>query len=520
MPFPAFGHSSIDRNVKRIGPMTREEHEGHIMNGLTNELVSFDKIDSIFLKDDLVLREDEIGQLWLFKLIAVTYTSNWVRGDEYDKKANFETWCLNWDAVEGHLSKTYMTFTCTEFSGWRPIKSLPVYPIDRQGQIEGQDSEQYLAERGKKWWEFINIPPTCRQHSGLAFSKDRGNFNGEKVRMEGRVVIDNKSKASEGIGALLRSNNPNNAEPAVAYKRDGLHQFPELNDEELMLCPAVIGCYDLRNKNKYLVSVNNLQEVNWNKDVMNHLVMDKRKKNMLEGLVRHHSDRDLRHNTGDLIAGKGQGLVILLHGPPGVGKTLTAESIAEAVQKPLVAMSIGEMVWDETQLQERLKSEFQRAIDWNAVLLLDEADVVLEARSFEDVRRNGIVSIFLRELEYYQGILFLTTNRVSTMDTAFQSRIQIGISFSSMSSDTRAKVWTQLLTLNGRDKLIGLEGLKKVQDELSKYELNGRQIRNVLNEAVRAATEFQKLLEESKSMMKLEQTVWAPVTGGDDDSVF
>ncbi|EHK26665.1 uncharacterized protein TRIVIDRAFT_4009, partial [Trichoderma virens Gv29-8] len=287
----------------------------------------------------------------------------------------------------------------------------------------------------------------------------------------------------------------------------------ELNDEELMLCPAVIGCYDLRNKNKYLVSVNNLQEVNWNKDVMNHLVMDKRKKNMLEGLVRHHSDRDLRHNTGDLIAGKGQGLVILLHGPPGVGKTLTAESIAEAVQKPLVAMSIGEMVWDETQLQERLKSEFQRAIDWNAVLLLDEADVVLEARSFEDVRRNGIVSIFLRELEYYQGILFLTTNRVSTMDTAFQSRIQIGISFSSMSSDTRAKVWTQLLTLNGRDKLIGLEGLKKVQDELSKYELNGRQIRNVLNvaeglafqepgakkdkltyehieEAVRAATEF------------------------------
>lgn len=71
---------------------------------------------------------------------------------------------------------------------------------------------------------------------------------------------------------------------------------------------------------------------------------------------------------------------------------MTAESIAEAVRKPLVAMSIGEMVWDETQLQDRLQTEFQRAIDWDAVLLLDEADVVLEARSFEDVRRNGIVS--------------------------------------------------------------------------------------------------------------------------------
>lgn len=55
-------------------------------------------------------------------------------------------------------------------------------------------------------------------------------------------------------------------------------------------------------------------------------------------------------------------------------------------------MSIGEMVWEETDLQEQLRSQFQRAIDWDAVLLLDEADVVLEARSFEDVRRNGIVS--------------------------------------------------------------------------------------------------------------------------------
>ncbi|OPB46587.1 hypothetical protein A0O28_0067090 [Trichoderma guizhouense] len=516
------------------------------MDGLTNKEVSYEMIDSIFLKDGLVLREDELGKLWLFKLIQVTKTHNRGRNNEYECKTNFETWCLNWDAVACHLSKIYMTFTCAKFPGQRPIKSLPVYPIDYQGQIEGQRSEKYLAERGKKWWEFIIKPPTCLQHSGLAFSQDGGSSNGEKVRVEGRVVIDNKSKASEGIEAILKPpkfREQNITEPAVAYKPDDFHQYPALNDEELSLCPAVIGCYDLKNKNRYLVSINNLQAVDWNKDVMKHLVMDERKKLMLEGLVRHHSDRHLRHDTGDLIAGKGQGLVILLHGPPGVGKTLTAESIAEAVQKPLVAMSIGELVWDEMQLQERLKSEFQRAIDWNAVLLLDEADVVLEARSFEDVRRNGIVSIFLRELEYYQGILFLTTNRVSTMDTAFHSRIQIGISFSRMSSETRAKVWTQLLALNGRDKLIGPKGLKQVQDVLSKYELNGRQIRNVLNvaeglafqepgakkdkltyahieEAVGAALEFQKLLEASRSMMKLEQTVWASVTGGDDDAVF
>lgn len=60
--------------------------------------------------------------------------------------------------------------------------------------------------------------------------------------------------------------------------------------------------------------------------------------------------------------------------------------------KPLIALSIGDLIVDESQLERRLLDEFERAIAWDAILLLDEADVVLEARSFEDVRRNGIVS--------------------------------------------------------------------------------------------------------------------------------
>jgi hypothetical protein len=62
------------------------------------------------------------------------------------------------------------------------------------------------------------------------------------------------------------------------------------------------------------------------------------------------------------------------------------------VQKPLIALSIGHLIRDESEVQERLEAEFKRAIDWDAILLLDEADIVLEARSFEDLRRNSIVS--------------------------------------------------------------------------------------------------------------------------------
>lgn len=67
-----------------------------------------------------------------------------------------------------------------------------------------------------------------------------------------------------------------------------------------------------------------------------------------------------------------------------MGKTLTAECIGEWVEKPLISLSIGDLIVDESQLERRLLDEFERAMKWDAILLLDEADVVLEARSFEE----------------------------------------------------------------------------------------------------------------------------------------
>lgn len=102
------------------------------------------------------------------------------------------------------------------------------------------------------------------------------------------------------------------------YEWGNLSVSSKLTDVQAMLCPAVIGCHDLRSKKKYTVSVDNLKPVEWNKDAMDHLVLDTRKKEMLKGLVSYHSSRNRGNEQADLIAGKGQSLVILLHGPPGV----------------------------------------------------------------------------------------------------------------------------------------------------------------------------------------------------------
>jgi hypothetical protein len=59
---------------------------------------------------------------------------------------------------------------------------------------------------------------------------------------------------------------------------------------------------------------------------------------------------------------------------------------------------------DASTLGRNIKKVFEMATEWDTVVLLDEADVFMAQRSPKDIRRNELVSIFLRELEYFQGI--------------------------------------------------------------------------------------------------------------------
>ena len=94
----------------------------------------------------------------------------------------------------------------------------------------------------------------------------------------------------------------------------------------------------------------------------------------------------------DLVKGKGRGLIILLHGAPGVGKTSTAESVAEFTKKPLFPITCGDIGETARDVEENLDRCFQMANKWGCVLLLDEADVFLAQRNKNDLKRNALVS--------------------------------------------------------------------------------------------------------------------------------
>jgi SpoVK/Ycf46/Vps4 family AAA+-type ATPase len=181
------------------------------------------------------------------------------------------------------------------------------------------------------------------------------------------------------------------------------------------------------------------------------------------------------HGFKDIISDKSGGCVFLLHGPPGVGKTLTCEAISEHLHKPLYSVTVGELGTTAVDLERKLNRILEVADSWKAVILIDEADVFMEKRNTQNIERNAMVGIFLRLLERYHGIMFLTTNRASELDDAFRSRISMIIPFKEFDISTRIKVWQNLLKCAGFN--MPDTDINLLADT---HAINGRQIKNAI----------------------------------------
>lgn len=145
----------------------------------------------------------------------------------------------------------------------------------------------------------------------------------------------------------------------------------------------------------------------------------------------------------DIVRGKALGVMILCSGPPGTGKTTTAEVYAEAAQRPLYAVACSQLGTDEEKLEKSLSVVLSRATRWRAILLIDEADVYIHERG-SDIQQNAIVGIFLRLLEYYKGILFLTTNRETIVDDAILSRMTAVVRYQLPKRNDALALWSIL----------------------------------------------------------------------------
>jgi hypothetical protein len=214
--------------------------------------------------------------------------------------------------------------------------------------------------------------------------------------------------------------------------------------------------------------VDDLEEYSFDEKALDKLVLPGDMRQMIGRIF------DTPHHKifGDLFKGRHGGMIILANGTQGVGKTLTAEVFAEHTRRPLYVLEMGELGTNLSEVEKSLQRVFARAARWNAVLLFDEADVFLSKRQESDLERSAIVGVFLRLLDRYEGLFFLTTNRAEVIDPAFKSRITLKLDFPELDADARTQVWK---------KMLGQAGFRTDAldfGQVSAAEIDGRKIRN------------------------------------------
>ncbi|SPO07769.1 related to TOB3 (member of AAA-ATPase family) [Cephalotrichum gorgonifer] len=451
------------------------------------ERVKFDQLWSLYRPGDLIYmpssgetggRYHEVWRIYRTKAPepeTTTQSSKWeffaddLQGNDSDSKFKISAYYVDHDGSK--FGAVRRKFEIESFVGEREITSLEVYPIRyRQGyqQLLGELREQgqkfvdFLDNRHQQYsaWTLTRNPPSeTTEPDDEILQDERYDSMRHPEFLESDVIVDlteayqsmptwrpnfhqlalNKSircevsddelpiqhwfdgsrqtlaytqneliQKTDGVEARQRRDNLA-ADVFLRCRVKGSRMFetnPEalsLTQSDLVLVPKRMFAYALRERRFMPIDLNFLNPVRREKGVFDNLRIQEEYKDVVNGLVMSHFQRkDLERRYAE-------------------------EAVAMENRKPLFVITCGDLGLTPGNVESSLKNVFRLAHLWNCVLLLDEADVFLSQRSKSDMKRNALVSVFLRVLEYYNGLLFLTTNRVGTIDEAFKSRIHLSL---------------------------------------------------------------------------------------------
>lgn len=410
-------------------------------------------------------------------------------GESPVENAKTYTWDISvWSwSYDGHFYREKTKLHVEVLQGKREEQSvncINVYPL----QFAETALKERLRRRGETFWK-------CRFCRPMSYfedaSSDRLSTHGE------RYMVDMKTyQKIHASNFALKS-----AMSEFKMTEEEMDADDPPDEQFKYVVPLMMKGFNLRRKKWLDLKVDQISDVQWNKTAFKSLVVESRTKDLIQALV---SKQLSIERSTDLIEDKGNGLILLLHGGPGTGKTLTAESVAEIAEKPLYRVTCGDIGIKAEDVEKYLESVLHLGKIWGCVVLLDEADVFLEQRTLEDLARNALVSVFLRVLEYYDGILVLTSNRVGTFDEAFKSRIQLALHYADLEEYQRQQIWNNFINrLEGLEEDVDLSDLRDNVQRLAKDEMNGRQIRN----AITTARQFAEWKGEKLTYKHLEYVI-------------
>ncbi|TGJ81664.1 hypothetical protein E0Z10_g7101 [Xylaria hypoxylon] len=346
----------------------------------------------------------------------------------------------------GNPTLSYHGWTLTKDPAGRDIASRPGQGTTWPEYIESDTIVDFNeAFQVHPWWkpafqQFSEAesfyPTTTRDDFPIVEWSDRSRFSQFASREE--MVIE-----YDGVRELEWAKFTE-TDPFIGHSETSEplgHLAQTLSPDDLALLPSRLFVYALRSRSFINADIRYLKPVRDTLNPLESLQLPEKHKDMIQSAVFGHLEKKKVRRRAtllnsefldqDLIHGKGRGLAVLLHGPPGVGKTATAEAVAHLYKKPLFPITSGDLGTDPWDVEAKLSEMFRLANLWDCILLLDEAETLLAQREKRDnnLQKSSLVSVFLRTLEYYSGILFLTTNRPDVMDDAVKSRVQVSLQY-------------------------------------------------------------------------------------------
>ncbi|KAK0716388.1 hypothetical protein B0H67DRAFT_646018 [Lasiosphaeris hirsuta] len=495
-------------------------------------VVSFESL-WLFLAPGSVMVSSEQGNACALRLVQVDFTPH----DSYNNQPGYWTLVLGqYDWNGSYCGLRRVEKTIMEYKEDTLVTKHDVYPLE---YAPGREKiEQELLARGQKWaqlrgmhvknvtgkkYVLVNVGGCMREIakpvSGRVIIDGYGYFKGQNqvfprlsrniLKLEKATDEDDGNDDSDSDSDDSDDDEETVDIDKVAVTNDSTERNEELNELtpiECILTPPRVRGFDLRTKEWCLFDVDDVKETTWDETPYEKLVLPggEKEKELILGFSKHRSS-----NKGfdDFVKQKGKGIIILLCGPPGVGKTLTAEAVAEKSKTPLYVLSAGDLGTNPARVDAALTEALECCQMWNAALMLDEADVFLESRSAVSLDRNELVSIFLRRLEYYQGLMFLTTNRLSAIDPAFKSRLDLILPYHDLTEESRRDVWKNFIEMLP-------QGSADIADgdffELAQTEMNGREIKNSIKTSLVLVESGEKLsMEHLRVVLNIRKRIVA-----------
>lgn len=392
----------------------------------------------------------KLNKHYLFKLNKVPIIGR-LEGKSYDpyyNKVNLQFGVIKHDNSISQYVKDTIIFTPDRFRGFKKMSELDFSEV-----TDSFDYSEFI-ERSKFIESFIE-KPTLMDFNGFRLYYEQNTGDLVPKYCNGRVMIDNE----DPYKAINRGSEKSKI---IVEDKTEIYKF---------LYPFVIG-FSLNNEYGWgFFDVVSLKNPIFIPDAYDQLILNNDSEHKLKNSIKSLILSKNHHKYNDIIPNKSNGLIFLLHGEPGSGKTLTAETIAETLHRPLYKVGFGELGASLEKIETNIQKIFRLASRWNAILLIDEADIIIEKRG-TDIVSNAIVCLFLKHIENYQGILFLTTNRVDIIDPAIDSRISIKLHYE-FTQSMRHNIW------QNQFKKFHIP-IKNLHDSIFSIHINGRQISNVI----------------------------------------